>query len=218
MRGILFDMDGTMFDTEKISVDAMRQVAKEYGVSVEYESALEFLGLPRQEIQKQFLLKFGHDFDYANYRLDKIAYQNAIIQEKGVPIKPGLLELLEYAQEQEIPCCIATSTSRERTDDLLYRAGVQRYFSAVVCGEDVEKGKPNPDIFLYAAKKIGVNPEDCLVIEDSRNGILAASAAKMFSVLIPDLVPVDDEMRNAAHMICESLYDVLEYLKKGRCR
>ena len=217
MKGILFDMDGTMFDTEVISVEAMQQVAKRYGVSVEYNAALEFLGLPREEIQRRFLKKFGQEFDYAGYRLDKIAYQNAIIKEKGVPIKPGLQELLQYAKENEILCGVATSTSRERTEDLLSRAGVENYFSVVVCGEDIEKGKPNPDIFLYTAEKMGLKPEECMVIEDSRNGILAASAAGIFSFLVPDLVPVDTEMQRAADVICESLFDVLEFIKKERC-
>ncbi len=215
VNAIIFDMDGTMFDTETISVEAMQQVAKRYGVSVEYDAALEFLGLPREEIQKRFLQKFGQDFDYQNYRLDKIAYQNAVIQAKGVPLKPGLLELLEYAKNHGILCCVATSTSRERTEDLLQRAEVEHYFSAVICGEDVINGKPNPDIFLYAAERIGRKPEECVVIEDSRNGILAADRAEIFSILVPDLVPVDDEMRQAADLIFGSLLEVLEYIKKG---
>ncbi len=217
MKGIIFDMDGTMFDTEIISVNAMQQVALRYGVSVEYEVALEFLGLPREEIRQRFLQRFGQEFDYTNYRLDKIAYQNAVIQDKGVPIKPGLMELLQYAKDNCIPCAVATSTSHERTKDLLSRAEVEGYFPVVICGEDVKNGKPNPDIFLYAAEKLELKPEDCIVIEDSRNGILAASRTGSFAILVPDLIPVDEEMQTAANLICSDLFGVLEYIKKGKC-
>ncbi len=217
MKGIIFDMDGTMFDTETISVKAMQQVAKRYGVIVEYNDALEFLGLPSEEIRRRFLLKYGTEFDYTNYREDKIAYQNAVIQEKGVPVKTGLMELLDYAKDNEILCAVATSTSRVRTEDLLSRAHVNHYFAAVVCGADVKEGKPNPDIFLYTAAKLGLKPEECVVIEDSRNGILAASRSGSFSFLVPDLIPVSKEMEDAADYVGKDLHEVLYYIKKGKC-
>ncbi len=217
MKGIIFDMDGTMFDTESISVEAMQQVARRYGVSVEYHVALEFLGLPSEETKRRFLLKFGADFDYAHYIMDKIAYQNAVIQEKGVPIKPGLLELLQYAKENQFLCAVATSTSRKRTEDLLSRAKLENAFLSVICGEDVECGKPNPDIFHCAADKLGLKPEECIVIEDSRNGILAASRSGSLGILVPDLIPADEEMKQAADVICADLFEVLAYIKKGKC-
>ncbi len=214
IKGFIFDMDGTMFDTECISVEAMQQVACQYGVKVEYRDALQFLGLPREEIQKRFLLMFGEDFDYTNYRLDKISYQDAVIKEKGVPIKPGLWELLQYAKEHEILCAVATSTSRERAMGLLSGAGVDGEFSVIVCGEDVRKGKPNPDIFLYTTSKLGLEPSECIVLEDSRNGILAAANSGSYAILIPDLILADEEMKKAADLVCKDLHEVLEYIKK----
>lgn len=216
-KGIIFDMDGTMFDTEIISVEAMQQIAKRYHISVSFESALEFLGLPSGVIRERFLKKYGENFDYDNYRKDKIAYQNAVISERGVPIKAGLPEILRYAKEEGIPCAVATSTSRERTEDLLQRSGLKSSFEAIICGEDVKNGKPNPDIFLFAAEKIGMKPEECVIIEDSRNGIIAASQSGSQSILVPDLIPADDEMKDAADVVCNDLFEVLEHLKKGKC-
>lgn len=214
MKGIIFDMDGTMFDTEIISVEAMQNVAVRYGVSVTYDDALEFLGLPSMIIREKFLQKFGQSFPYDKYRQEKIVYQNAVIQDKGVPFKPGLHELLRFAKDHDIRCAVATSTSRERTEDLLFRADLSRFFDVVICGEDVKNGKPNPDIFVLAAKRMGLTPEDCMVIEDSRNGILAASRSDAFAVLVPDLIAMSDEMHDAADMVCKDLYEVLGIIKE----
>lgn len=216
-KGIILDMDGTMFDTESISVDGMQKVAEHYGISVSYDSALEFLGLPSAVIKEKFLEKFGSEFDYENYRKDKIAYQNSVISETGVPVKPGLAELLAFAKEKGIPCAVATSTSRERVEDLISRAKLNEAFDAVICGEDAKNGKPNPDIFLIAAEKLGLSIENCLIVEDSRNGILAASKAGATAILVPDLIPADDEMTNAADVVLKDLYEVLDYIKKGKC-
>lgn len=216
-KGIILDMDGTMFDTEKISVEAMQKIAEQYGAAVSYDFALEFLGLPSEIVKKRFLEKFGSDFDFDNYRNDKIAYQNAIISDKGVPFKPGLVELLKFAKEAGVPCVVATSTSKERAMNLISKANLNEFFEAFVCGEDVEKGKPNPDIFLIAAEKIGVKPDECFVVEDSRNGILAASKTGAKAFLVPDLIIPDEEMLNAADVVCADLFEVLDYVKKGKC-
>lgn len=215
IKGLIFDMDGTMFDTEKISLAAMEHLAKEYGIRLSRETMLSFMGLPGEKIRQRYLELFGADFDYAGYRQQKIDYQDAVIQREGVPVKAGLLPLLQYAGAKGIPCAVATSTNRERAEDLIHRAGVRDYFDAVVCGEDVVCGKPAPDIFLFAARKLGVSPADCMGIEDSRNGILAVHRAGMFAALVPDLIPVDSEMAQAADLQRDSLSEVLSFLKTG---
>ncbi len=217
IKGILFDMDGTMFDTEVISMEAMRQIGPQFGATFDEETMLSFMGLPTEEIQKLIAEKYGKDFDFVNFRLEKIAFQNARIEENGVPIKTGLLELLTYAKEQNILCAVATSTSRARAEGLLEKAGIIPYFAAIVCGDDgIKNGKPAPDIFLYAAGKLGLSPEECIGIEDSRNGILSLHHAHIFSVLVPDVVPVTEEMRDAANLECKDLLEVLEYIKENK--
>lgn len=214
MKGLIFDMDGTMFDTEIISLEAMAHTARNYGISLERSVMLSFLGLPSEEIRRRFLAIYGEDFDYAGYRLEKIRYQDRVIEEKGVPLKTGLLPLLEYAKSKHLPCAVATSTSRHRAENLIAKAGLTNYFAAIVCGEDVSCGKPSPDIFLLAAQKLSLSPADCLGIEDSQNGILSAHQAGMKTALIPDLIPVNEEMRQSADWIFTDLFGVLDLLSK----
>lgn len=214
IKGIVFDMDGTLFDTERVSLKGCKRANKDFGIEFSEDVFVGFMGLPSREIERKYLEMFGQDFDYATYRELKIKYMNEEIEEKGVPCKEGLFELLDYAKANNISCAVATSTSRWRAEELIKKAEVEKYFDAIICGEDVKNGKPNPDIFCYAAEKIGLSPEDCIGIEDSRNGILAVSKSGMYSILIPDLAPVTEEMTAAADLVCNSLKDVLELIKK----
>lgn len=214
IKGIVFDMDGTMFDTELISLEAMKLTAERYGIRLNRETMLGFIGLSGSEIKRRFLKIIGSDFDYDSYRLDKIIFQDNVIAENGVPIKPGLLELLNYAREKNILCAVATSTSRDRADALIKRAGIFDYFSAIVYGDDIVCGKPAPDIFILAAEKLGLPPSQCMGIEDSKNGILAVQKSGMLSVLIPDVIKPDDTMKNAASLLYDNLFEVKKYLEK----
>lgn len=214
LKGLIFDMDGTMFDTEVISVSAMEHAAELYGIQLSRETMLGFMGLPGTEIRRQYLELFGDDFDYSGYRRKKIDYQDAVIDRDGVPVKPGLCAILEFARRRGLRCAVATSTNRDRAEDLIRRAGVRAYFDAVICGEDVEQGKPAPDIFCLAAETLGLAPEACAGIEDSRNGILAARRAGLFTILVPDLIPADDDMLKAADLRADSLADVLNFLRE----
>ena len=213
IKGLIFDMDGTMFATEAISVRAMQYASKKHHIRLTMDTIYGFMGLPRPEIQKQFYELFGSDFDFDAYLTDKIEFQNRKIEENGVPVKPGLPELLQYAQKQHIACGVATSTSRLRAEDLIVRSGLAEYFSAVTCGDEVEHGKPAPDIFLQTAKKLEIMPTQCMGIEDSRNGILALSRSGMLAVLVPDLIPPDAQMQSAADLEFQNLFGVLDYLQ-----
>lgn len=213
-KGFIFDMDGTMFDTEGISLDAYDTVGEMFGIRLSETEKLGFLGLPSEKIAQRFYTLFGEDFDWQAFRKKKMEVQNAVIAEIGVPIKAGLFEMLQYAKENHILCAVATSTSAERAMPLLAGAGVLDAFGAVICGDQITRGKPNPDIFLRAAEELGLSPEECVVFEDSRNGILAAKAAGMFSILIPDKIAPDAEMWQAADLLCKDLIEAKAYFEK----
>lgn len=211
-KAVIFDMDGTIFDTEPISCLSWHQAEKDLGFETPHEFILTCMGLPSEEIGKKLIALHGDSFDYELFREKKIAYADIYLKEHGVPLKPGLEELLKAIKKAGMKCAVATSTSRNRAMYHIDESGFTPYFSVIICGDQIENGKPNPDIYLKAAELLGVKPEDCIAVEDSRNGIFAAHNANMFSVLIPDMVPPDAEMLNAADVVLDSLTDVIEYL------
>lgn len=137
-----------------------------------------------------------------------------IVEEDGVPHKKGLTEILDYIKENGIKAAIATSTSNERAVYNLEEGKVIQYFDEVISGDMVDKSKPEPDIYLLAAKKLGLRPEECMVLEDSKNGIISARRANCLAVLVPDIIPVDDEMIEAADYVCEDLLEVIDLIKR----
>ena len=209
IKGAIFDMDGTMFDSEQLSVLGWTKASEEMGFEIPMDFMLSCMGLPANVIAQMFVERYGKDFDYQNFRDRKITHMTAVIERDGVPVKPGLFELLDHLHAKQIPCAVATSTSEERAMYMLNTAGVKGYFQAIICGDMIENGKPAPDIYLKAAEALALDPADCMALEDSRNGIISASRAGMKAVLIPDMIPADDEMRAAAYAMVESLHDVV---------
>ncbi len=192
VRGVIFDMDGTLFDTEPISKACWKRAAENLGVSLPDQVVMDFTGKNPATVRDIVLASQGPQFDFDRLWAAKEQEYAAAIS-GGVPFKPGLQEMLLYLEAQHIPKAVATSSSAERTRLTLQYAGLAGEFPVVVCGEDIEKGKPAPDIFLAAAKALGQDPAHCLVIEDSGPGLKAGCAAGCFVIYIPDIVPVPAE-------------------------
>ena len=212
-KAVLFDMDGLMIDSERVTYEGYQELCRKEGVEMDLDTYKKCLGKPVRGIWQVFYDAYGDDFPIERIMKENHARMADIFETEGVPLKEGLKELLEWLNEQNIPCVLATSSTRDRVDKILDRAGLTDLFKDAVCGDEVSKGKPDPEIFLTAAAKAGAEPEDSLVLEDSEMGILAAADGNLPVICVPDMkYPLDQYARRCTE-ICDSLLDVLQLLK-----
>ena len=183
IRGILFDMDGLMFDTERISSLAFDHVEKELGIDLR-SGMPDMTGRSVKDIARLYREKYGPDYDFYGIREKRIAFTRQYIREHGLPVKPGLRELVKYLRVHGYRWAMATSSSREAAERNLGLTGMLDDFPCRICGDMVERSKPDPQIFLRGAQKLGVPIERCAVVEDAPAGIAAglASGARVFCV------------------------------------
>lgn len=212
VRGAIFDMDGLMFDTERIYIKAEKITGKEFGIDI--DALPDLMGVSEHEGERIYKKCFGEDFDYGKYRARKVEILEEDIETNGLPKKPGLDEILELLREQKIPIALATASDRSLAEDYLKRADVAGYFQAMVCGDMVEKGKPDPETFCTAAELLGTKPEETLVLEDSYNGIRAAHRGGFIGCMVPDTQEPTEEMRETAFRVFDSLLDVVRCLEE----
>lgn len=214
IHGVIFDMDGVMVDSERQSNEGWLWAAKQLGVEMPMWLIDSFKGAPNT-LSCQFFDNYYHGkIDYWEARKLRTEHIYKIREKEGLPIKKGLFELLDYIRENGIKCAVATSTRRESAEKTLHTIGAWEYLDNVVYGDSVEHGKPEPDIFLAAADRIGVPPQECIVIEDSINGIKAGHAAGMKVVHVPDTIQIDDAIRALTYCVCEHLGDVPDVIEK----
>lgn len=205
MKAVIFDMDGTLYDTERIYGEAWERA----GIS--HELYLRLIGRSHVSIVKLL--------NNCGYKGEEICalkkkYTDELLEKRGIPVKPGVIDTLKWLQERNILTAIATSSHISVADRYLDETNMRGYFSRVISGNGLEHGKPEPDIFLYAADQLEADPEDCVVVEDGFNGVRAGKAAGMTTVMIPDQVLPDEEMRSLADVILPSMEDLPEWLEK----
>ncbi len=213
IRGVLFDMDGLMFDTEPIAKACWAELGSAYGCTMDEEFYRSLCGLNRKAVERRFKEKFGEGLDFASY---SAAQQRLLLRryrEDGVPMKPGLMALLRFLQERHIPAAVATSSGRERTEVCLRSTGMEPYLSAVLCGDMVAQGKPHPEIYERAAALLGLPPGDCLALEDSANGIRSAHGAGCRAVMVPDMIPPTPELLSLCFAQVDSLEQVIPIIE-----
>ncbi len=212
IKGVIFDMDGLMFDTEKIYGIYWREVSRELGYPMDDELITAMCGSVRDFQISRFIARFGESVP-AEEIIDECKRRTrAHIASHPIPFKAGLTELLGALRERGVPVVIATGTPRVYAQDMLARSGVAPYIDAMVCGDEVAACKPDPEIFLKAAALIGVPPQDCIVLEDSFNGIIAAHAAGAQPVMIPDTMQPTDEIRALCAHVLPRLDEVIPLL------
>ncbi len=214
LPAVIFDMDGVIFDTERLYIDCCKELTDKYHMGKEADvEALchRCIGITGAMTRRMILETYGEDFPVEEFSADVYRlFQEKFGDGKQV-IKPGVHELFSYLKDEGYRIALASSTQTKDLTVELDHAGLLQNFDVVVGGEQVTRSKPEPDIFLRAAELLGENAEDCYVIEDSHNGIRAAHAAGMHPIMVPDLLPATEEMKEKAEAVLPSLVEVKEY-------
>lgn len=217
MEAVVFDMDGLIFDSERLVLDCWEKVGEKYGIANIREVFMECIGTNKEKTKEIVLAHYGSSFRYDEFRKEASALFQESVREKGLPIKKGARELLQYLKEKEVPAGLASSTRLAVVEEELQQAGLYDYFRVVVGGDLLQRSKPEPDIYLMTCEKMGVAPENTYAIEDSYNGIRSAYRAGMKSVMVPDMVAPIKEIEEISHAILPSLLEVKEYFEKEKC-
>ncbi|MEP6967228.1 MAG: HAD family phosphatase [Pseudomonadota bacterium] len=211
VEAVIFDMDGLLVDSESMFRDVMMEVTRRRGLALPLEVFLRMVGSDQGHTQRVALAHFGEDFAYDPWMAEIWALAHARI-EVGLAVKAGVVELLDFLEAAGLPRAVATSSSHATVERQLGPVGLLARFQAVVAAGDYARGKPNPDPFLVAAERLGVAPAACLALEDSHNGVRAAHAAGMMTVMVPDLLEATDEMRGLCLAVAATLHEVRDML------
>ena len=198
----IFDMDGLIFDTERLFMTTKDGVMKEYGYTQQKDDYIHTLGTCGQQLLDILHRLYGDDYPAEEISQKCRTLVTEKIRRDGPPVKPGIPELLAWFASNNIPCCVASSTKHDIVVEYLRLAKLDKYFAYVIGGDQVQRSKPNPDIFLATCQRTDIKPEHARVLEDSENGILAASNANIPVVCIPDLkVPSEEIAKKTAAIV-----------------
>lgn len=211
-KAVIFDMDGLMLDTESIVKKAIQTAGEELHSHFSDDLCFRMIGLNAKSVQQLLYEELGNDFPLQDFYLRVQEHSTRIVRVQGIAKKTGLQELLHWLEILSFRKAVGTSSSRKGTTEKLQKTQLLHHFNIIVCGDEVEAGKPAPDIFLKAAQLLEVMPQECIVLEDSAAGIRAASTAEMFPIMVPDLKPPSPEIIALTHQIFPSLHEVKDYL------
>lgn len=211
-KGAIFDMDGVLFDTERLYQETWKEIARERSVSLGDDFLMAISGTSGSSME-QVIEKYYHVSDGTSITEECMERMKRKLDVQ-VPVKKGVYEILEYLHELKLPLAVASSSSAAQIEANLLKCGIRSYFSEIVSGAEVKYGKPSPDIFLLAAKKIGRRPEECLVFEDSENGVKAGHSAGCFTIMIPDLIEPNPEIRSLCSGVFSDFLQVREEMEK----
>lgn len=212
-KAVVFDMDGIIFDSERLVIETWKVIADKYGVKDIDSACLACTGLNKEATAVKMKEIYGADFPYEDYKKEASALFHERYDDGRLPMKPGVVELLTFLKEQGKRVALASSTRSETVKQELSDAGIIGFFDEIICGDMVSRSKPAPDIFLKACECLGVEPQEAYGIEDSYNGIRSAYAAGLRPIMVPDLCPPTEEMEQLTEVVLASLLEVKEYLK-----
>ncbi len=211
-KAVVFDMDGVIFDSERAVMQCWKEVASRHNIPDIEKAILACTGTTMVRTREIMLNLYGADFPYDEYARESSAIFHSRYDGGRLPMKPGVKELLTFLKEHDKKIALASSTRQQVVTDELRDAGIIEYFDRIICGDMVSRSKPAPDIFLKACEELNISPSDSYAIEDSYNGIRAAHAGGLHPIMVPDLLPADEEMQSLAEIVLPSLTSVMEYL------
>ncbi|HIU75645.1 MAG TPA: HAD family phosphatase [Candidatus Pelethocola excrementipullorum] len=210
---VVFDMDGVILDTEVMCLRCWTEVAGEYGISQIQHLFEQCIGTTHAKTKEIVSHAMGGERVYEEFERKTSALFREIERLEGIPLKKGVREVLEFLKAQNAKIALASSTQYSAVSRELEQAGVIHYFQEIVTGDMVTHSKPDPEIFRKACEKLGVEPKEAYAIEDSFNGVRSASDAGLRTIMVPDIIKPDDEMRTRTEIILNDLIEVKEYFQ-----
>jgi len=214
---VIFDMDGLMLDTESLGPQTWRDAAATIGVDFDLDLLPSMTGRNYRDCREMLREHYGPSYPVEQLTATCLAVFDAIVAREGIAQKPGLRELLDWLEQENVACAVATSTRRDRAVAQLTQQRLLPRFATLVGGNEVERGKPAPDIFLLAASRLDVAAADCVVLEDSEPGVRAALAAGMMPIMVPDLHRPSESLLAREPLVLLSLHDVRAHLALLPC-
>lgn len=215
LKGLIFDMDGLLIDTERLSFEALVYDCKQRGFALTMEQFLSIRSLSIPKCEEKFKGYFGEDFDFKDSFDKHFLYMREHMDKYGVPMKKGADNILRFAKEQGLKLALATSTPLPIAQSQLSSLGLWDYFDKVQSAADIKNGKPAPDVYLAAAELLLLEPSECMAFEDSPNGIRSASSAGCVTVMVPDLSGPDEELSKLIFASVSDLDEAVELIKNN---
>ncbi|TAJ33957.1 MAG: HAD family phosphatase [Reyranella sp.] len=212
VEAALFDMDGLLIDTEALYIQAMQAAARRLDREMPLSLCHAMIGVPGRECNLMIAEFYGEGFSIDEFRGHFSTHIRGLLEER-IPVKPGAVELLDFLAARGIPCAVATSAGRTTAENHLGRAGLLGRFRAVATRDDVAHAKPAPDVYLEAARRLGVSPSRCVAFEDSNVGLTAAHAAGAMAFIVPDILEPHPEVREKALRVLTDLHEARRLLE-----
>lgn len=210
---VVFDMDGVIFDSERLVLECWIAVADKYGIPDIETTMRRCLGLNATATEQLVKERYGQAFDYRGFKAENSKLFHELADGGRLPLKPGVKELLSWLKSENIKIALASSTRKQVVEQELKEAFLYDFFDEIVCGDMVSRSKPDPEIYLKACELLKVAPENAFAIEDSHNGIRSAFAAGMKAIMVPDMMEVTDEIKKMVIIVKNNLLELVEYFR-----